>query len=121
MLGAFRMVDPSLREETFLRKFQELGCSLIDLCPEPVDRLDPVSRRAACRASEELLARRIVELQPGQIAVLLRSIEGNVKGAVSAAGWSGPIVTLPYPGRWSSHRLTFNEILVPVIRSLLLP
>src|SRR6202041_2824409 len=36
----FKIVDPSIHDEDFLAAFQALGCYLIDLCPDPVDRLD---------------------------------------------------------------------------------
>ena len=45
---AFRVVDPSFTDEAFLPVFQSSGCYLIDLCPDPVDRLDRQSRREAC-------------------------------------------------------------------------
>src|SRR5665213_2415389 len=104
MRDAFRIVRPSLNDENFLAMFQASGCYLIDLCPEPVDHLDSKSRRAACRASEELLSRAIAQLQPAMLATVLRSIEGNVAQAASLADWHGPSIHLPYPGRWSRHR-----------------
>ena len=116
MRDAFRVVDPSLNEETFLPVFQKSGCYLVDLCPEPVDHLDLKSRRAACRANEESLAKAIAQLHPPMIATLLRSIEGNVRRAASLAGGNQSFLHLPYPGRWLRHRTAFIESLVPVIR-----
>jgi hypothetical protein len=118
MRDTFKIVDPSIHDEDFLGAFQALGCYLIDLCPDPVDRLDSKSRRAACRAEVESLSRTIVQLQPAMIATLLRSIENDVMRAVSLANWNGPIIHLPYPGRWVRHRDFFAELLVPTIRSL---
>ena len=37
---------------TFLAAFQSAGCYLVDLCAEPVDRLDRISLSAACQAGE---------------------------------------------------------------------
>lgn len=105
-------------DEDFLKAFQSAGCYLIDLCPEPVDRLDPRSRRDLCRANEPQLATAIANLQPAKIATLLRSIEDNVKRAAYLAGWQGPFIHLPYPGRWSKHRKIFAEALEPIVRSL---
>ncbi len=51
---AFQIIDPAINDENFLAAFQAMGCYLIDLCPDPVDRLDPPSRRAACRAGEAI-------------------------------------------------------------------
>jgi hypothetical protein len=119
MRDAFRIVDPSIDNENFLAVFQGSGCYLIDLCPAPVDRLDPISRREACLAGERPLSRSIARLQPAMIATMLRSIEGHVERAASHAAWRGPIVSLPYPGRWSRHKDTFVDILVPTISVLM--
>ena len=118
MRDTFKIVDPSIRDEDFLITFQTLGCYLIDLCPDPVDRLDPKSRRAACCAEVESLSRTIVQLQPDRIATLLRSLEDDVLRAVSLANWNGPVIHLPYPGRWVRHRDSFADLLLPTIRSL---
>jgi len=118
MREAFRATDPSITDENFLAVFQCSGCYLIDLCPSPVDHLDPQSRRRACLAGEPSLARTIAELQPPVIATLVRSIRGNVERAAARANWTGPLIDLPYPGRWVRHREIFLETLVPQLRSL---
>lgn len=119
MRDAFRIADPAIDDENFLAVFHGAGCYLIDLCPEPVDHLDPKVRRAACRAGEELLSRIIVRLRPAMIGTLLRSIEGNVARSASRADWRGPLLHLPYPGRWSRHRDAFVAALVPTIAALI--
>ncbi len=117
MRDAFRTVDPSIRDEAFLVAFQAWGCYLVDLCADPVDRLDTKSRRAACRAGENLLARAMARLRPDGIATLVRSIEGNVARAVLRARWSGPVLHLPYPGRWRRNRDVFIEMLRPTLEA----
>jgi hypothetical protein len=119
MRDAFRIADPSIDDETFLARFQASGCYLIDLCPEPVDHLDPKARRAACRASEERLSRTIGRLKPAGIATVVRSIEGNVLRAASKAGWRGEFIHLPYPGRWSRYRDAFVGNFAPIISGLM--
>ena len=119
MRDAFAAIDPSIAGTDFLSRFREAGCYLVDLCPEPVDRLAPASRRAVCRASEASFARTITQLQPKMIATLVRSIEGNVIEAASRAGWRGPFVHLPYPGRWDRHRKVFVELLQPALLATL--
>ncbi len=121
MRGAFQMADPSIDDENFLAVFQRAGCYLIDLCGEPVDSLDLKTRRAVCRSGEESVSRMIAELQPAMIATLLRSIEGNVARAIIRARWHGPVIHLPYPGRWVRHRKAFMNALVPAIGDLLKP
>ena len=108
---AFRAVDPSITDEGFLTAFRTSGCYLIDLCREPVDDLDLRSRRAACQSGENSLSRTITRLQPLKIVTVVRSIEANVIRAAFQAGWQGPFLHLPYPGRWSRHRDVFVETL----------
>jgi len=113
---AFQAVDPSIADATFLRTFQSSGHYLVDLCAEPVDRLDAKSRRAECRRGEESLAKAIEQLRPASIATVVRSIERNVLSAISAVGWSGTMIRLPYPGRWMHNKNVFLEKAAPVIR-----
>lgn len=118
MRDVFQAVDPAITDDNFLLTFQSLGCYLLDLCPRPVDRLDLPARRAARLAAEPALARSIAARNPASIAVLLRSISGNVAQAAERAHWRGPILTLPYPGRWSHLRREFDKALTPAVHSL---
>jgi hypothetical protein len=115
---AFRLIDPSMTDARFLPAFQAAGCYLIDLCPKPVDQLDPRARRIACRESEAGLSQRIRRLQPPVIAILVKSIRANVERAAAGAGWNGRFIDLPYPGRWVQHREVFLETIVPELRAL---
>jgi len=116
---AFRTIDPSITDDTFLGIFQRSGCYLIDACAAPVDHLDRNSRRAACLASEPALARRIRRLEPAGIVTLVQSIEENVQRAAGRARWRGEMLAVPYPGRWVSHRKIFLERLAPRLQRLL--
>ena len=117
---AFQMIDPSITDPTFLTVFQESGCYLFDLCPQPVDRLLATARRDACRLAEGNLSRVIDRLQPNMIATLLRSIESNVVASIAMAHWRGSVLHLPYPGRWKRHREAFVRELLPAIRPIVL-
>ena len=110
---AFQSIDPAVTDENFLEIFEASGCRLIDLCPEPADKLCAADRRAACVAGEPALSRTIAELRPDAIATVVRSIHPNVKRAASKANWTGRILDLPYPGRWSAHREKFLKQLIP--------
>jgi hypothetical protein len=112
---AFQVADPEISDVTFLARFQRSGCYLIDLCHEPVDKLDPALRRAACRNGEPSLSRTIARLRPPVIVTVVRSIEENVRAAACSAGWRGRFVHLPYPGRWSRHRDIFVATLAAVV------
>ena len=116
---AFRHVDESINDKNFLAEFQAAGCYLIDACGQPVDRMEPVARRTACFAGEALLSRCIRSLQPESIVTLVSSIRENVERAALRASWTGPMITVPYPGRWIQHRKVFMELLVPHLKTLL--
>jgi hypothetical protein len=118
MRDAFQRVDSRISDENFLAVFKAYGCYLIDLCPEPVDKLSPTLRRATCGLGVKSLAQKISRLQPASIAPLLRSIVPDVEKAMASANWTGPVVELPYPGRWIRQREAFFEILAPAIQTL---
>lgn len=119
LLATFRSVDPLISDNNFLDLFRAAGCYLIDLCHEPVDQLDPKSRSAVCRASEETLSTTIALLQPAAIATVVRSIESNVVRALAGTEWRGRCIHLPYPGRWSRLKHEFIQSLGPTVAELL--
>lgn len=119
MRDVFAAVDPSVNDENFLETFQSSGCYLVDLCSQPVDQMSAPLRRATCRASEPFLARTIAHLRPQMIATMLRSIETSVSNAVATASWTGPLLQLPYPGRWAHLEVEFVTRLLPAIERLL--
>ena len=115
MRRLFQTADPSIIDDSFLRRFQECGCYLVDLCSEPVDKLESNARRAAHVAGERSLRQKIRLLQPDVIVSLARSIYPSVSRAAAAANWTGPIMDVPYPGRWIHHSRVFTAKLLPVI------
>lgn len=115
----FQAADPAISDEDFLCTFQKCGCYLIDLCADPVDKLDPKARRASCFSGEALLSQRIRRLGPELIVSLVRSIRGNIDRAAAKAGWRGPVLDVPYPGRWIRHRRIFTATLLPYAKSVL--
>jgi len=50
--------------------------------------------RASQRSREK-----IRQLEPAAMVTLVKSIRDNVRRAAAQAGWNGPILELPYPGR----------------------
>jgi hypothetical protein len=115
--NAFCAAFPDLRDEDFLEVFRSLGCYLVDLCGNPVDRMHPRVRRRACIAGEASLARAIAQLQPEIIVTVVRSIAANVRRAAESANWSRLHIELPYPGRWHHHRREFRRRLIPILRT----
>ncbi len=119
MRDAFAAACPARREAPFLETFRARGAYLVDLCPEPVDRLGPGARRRACRQSEPRLARIVRRTRPEAVVVLVRSIADNVRRALEEAEWSGPRLEVAYPGRWKRHREAFLRDLTPMLRARL--
>jgi hypothetical protein len=107
---------PILSGADLLKSFQAMGCYLVDLCGEPVDRLSAVERRQACVDAEARLARMLREFKPLILVTVVRSIAKNAARAQKKAGWSGSYVELPYPGRWNHLKTEFLESLVPLLR-----
>jgi hypothetical protein len=112
----FLVAFPVLESKKFLDIFCSSGCYLVDLCGEPVDKMNSGARQAACRAGELRLARTIRILRPKIIVTVVRSIRANVLQAQSQARWRGLHLELPYPGRWHRHRIEFRRRLVPLLR-----
>jgi hypothetical protein len=119
MRKLFETADPSVSDESFLQKFQECGCYLVDLCGEPADKLESNARCAAHVAGERSLRQKISRLEPKLIVSLARSIRPSVCRAATAAYWTGAIIDVPYPGRWIYHRRVFTARLLPVAKRLL--
>ena len=113
MRDAFKRVDPRIDGDNFLSMFRASGCYLIDLCPRPVDRMEPESRRRVRVAGERLLTEELIRLRPEKIAPVLRAIVGCVANAAVRADWHGELLELPYPGRWHHHRQEFLSALEP--------
>jgi len=113
---AFVTSLPALRDVDFLESFRGLGCYLVDLCAQPVDRMERKQRSQACRDGEVRLSRVIKQLQPDIIITVVRSIAPSVRRAQYGAKWSGEYLELPYPGRWRNHRVAFVNALTLVLR-----
>jgi len=110
---------PHLEKAHFLESFRALGCYLVDLCGQPVDRMDRKRRERVCFAGEASLSRTLRQLRPKIVVVVVRSIGRSVRRAEDQAKWSGLHVELPYPGRWVHHRAEFCQELVPLLRKSL--
>jgi hypothetical protein len=109
---------PSLQKSRFLDSFRSLGCYLVDLCREPVDKMHRHARRRACLSGEVHLCRTLRQLRPQVVITVVRSIGVNVRRAEGLAKWSGLHIELPYPGRWHQHRIRFRAKLVPLLRKV---
>jgi hypothetical protein len=91
--------------QAFLTDFQKRGCYLIDLCPDPVNRLSKPQRRAARRAGIPGLAAALRELRPARIVVVMKTIEDSVLAARDRAGFTTvPLAALPFPAQGNQRR-----------------
>jgi hypothetical protein len=115
---AFITAFPGLAGDNFLNSFRSLGCYLVDLCAEPVDRLERKPRRDACVKGETRLSRMLRRLRPRVVIAVVQSIGSNVRRSERRAKWSGLHVELPYPGRWHHHRNAFVRALVSLFREM---
>ena len=116
---AFISAFPNLERAYFLESFRALGCYLVDLCGQPVDRMDRNARQRVCFAGQASLNRTLRQLRPKIVVTVVRSISQNVRRAEDQAKWSGLHVELPYPGRWVHHRAEYRRRLVPLLRKSL--
>jgi hypothetical protein len=112
---SFLSAFPHLEKPNFLESFRALGCYLVDLCGQPVDRMERRPRQRVCFAGEASLSRTLRTLRPEIVVAVVRSIGRSVRRAEDQAKWSGLHVELPYPGRWVHHRAEFHRKLVPLL------
>lgn len=108
----------------FLSDFQALGCYLEDLCVEPVNHLDPVTRRQHWQASVPSLAERIALAKPLAILTIIRRIERSVTRAIQESGIAPvPTVFFPFPHMGNQQRYVtlLGEALDELRQNAILP
>jgi len=118
---AFAISFLGISQLDFLESFRDLGCYLVDLCREPVDRLTARQRKKTWFESEARLAALLKRIRPQVVITVLLSISPSVKRAQARANCAAPQLQLPYPGRWKRHRVAFLKQLVPFLRRNLAP
>lgn len=85
---------------TFLKRFQSLGCFLLDLCSEPVNGLPPSERRNARKHGVQTLGEKLQHIQPLVIIVVMKGIEESVTQALRLANLETvPRYVLPFPAQ----------------------
>ncbi len=96
--------------KAFLAHFQGEGFFLVDLCHEPVNRLDPQTRLEVRHSGEKGLTEEMKRLASGgQIVCVMKDIAGNVRRAIAASGRRDLKIDLelPFPGRWKRNVETY--------------
>jgi hypothetical protein len=107
----------SLGSTQFLECFASLGCYLDDLCRDPVNRMEPSTRRRFREKGAESLASRMARAQPAVIIAVMMAIGNHVKHAARDAGLDDvPVYSLPFPSRGNQSR--YVEQLTRILRTL---
>jgi hypothetical protein len=103
----------------FLEFFKERGFFLIDLCPEPVNKLDEAAREEARELGMPALARTVAASAPRVVVGIMVAIMPYVRRAVEEAGRGRaglpiPILQLPFPR--NEHRARYVRELGTFLR-----
>lgn len=99
----------------FLEWFRELGCWLVDIAEQPVNRLAVQEREAAVRDGVTRLATTLGQTDPDRVVVLIRRIAPDVRRAAALAGLDERAIdVLPFPIR--QWRSTYVEQLAGIMR-----
>lgn len=99
----------------FLEWFRELGCWLVDIAEQPVNRLAVQERGAAVRDGVTRLATTLGQTNPDRVVVLIRRIAPDVRRAAALAGLDERAIdVLPFPIR--QWRSTYVEQLAGIMR-----
>jgi hypothetical protein len=111
------LVEAGLSTLDFLRRFQELGCYVDDLCSEPVNRMADTLREARRQEGIGPLATRLIGYQPTRVIIAMKKIEDPVREACRSAGIQGRNITpAPFPAYSARNVSNFQEIVSDVLR-----
>lgn len=114
---AFNEIYRCGKDHPFLTCFKKLGFYLEDLCLEPVNNLDPKTRYNKCQESVPILAKRIEEMRPSAIVVVMKDISHEVRQAAKQASLSDVrFEELPFP---SYHREGYIKELKEVLKGFI--
>ena len=83
-----------------LRRFQTLGCYLLDTCTSPVDKLQPTERRKRVLSQTPRLVNDVIEANPYHILIVKSSIFNPVRVALRESGLMGRVLNsgpVPFP------------------------
>jgi hypothetical protein len=116
---AFERVFKADRRERdlFLRRFQRLGCYLVDLCNTPANQLSQAARAELRRAGVGRLRRLMKQYEPDAVVCVMQGIVPFVREALRGTRLrDGSLLQLPFPA--FGHSSGYTVGLAAVIRQL---
>ena len=86
-------------DEDFLKKFKRHGFYLEDLCDHPINHLNRKYRRVERKKNVKKLAKKLNELKPRYVIIVMKGIERCVVEAIKKSGIKVKWKSLPFPAR----------------------
>jgi len=105
-LAAFQLAFPEIARDDFFRSFKEMGCYLVDLCDQPVNKLTNPEKKKVCQAGIPILSQVIRDLKPKVILVVSKGILSYVEQAQALSGSPAPLHALPFPAMGHQREYT---------------
>lgn len=106
--------------EAFLAFFKKQGCYLDDLCLVSInDKVGNERQKCRCEGIEPL-AKRIKEMQPRSIVVLMKGIKREVRSAMQQSGLSpAQFYVTPFPAHSKKNKQSCVDENEQVLRALI--
>ncbi len=96
-LAGFQIAFPSLASENFLFTFKAMGCYLIDLCEQPVNRMPEPKREQIRKVGIRPLGQALRYLQPQAVIVVMKKILPHAEQAKVLSGIQADLYAFPGP------------------------
>jgi hypothetical protein len=96
----------------FLNFFQKKDCYLEDMTSTPVNKMSAVDREKTIEMGISQLTEKIRVYIPEAIVIMLRKIERYAKKAITSAGVTCPVYTLPFPGNGNQNKFIHGLIVI---------
>ncbi len=108
-------LDVTLRDnKEFISYFKDKQCYLDDLSHKPINHLPPAERVAMLQKSVEPLSKRLRDMNPDVVIIVMLGIQGYVHQAVELSGVTSRVEAAHFP---ASHFLPqFREIVIPILK-----
>lgn len=112
-LAGFQLAFPEIARDDFFRSFEEMGCYLVDLCDQPVNKLTNPEKKKISQAGIPILGQVIRDLKPEVILVVSKSILPYVEQAQALSTSTAPLHALPFPAM--GHQREYTQRLMRLL------